>query len=126
MEVEGISKYHKDICSICLDDYKNSVYLIPCTHKFCHSCIHDWFYIQLCLKENSLPSATEFDSKISCQCPLCKIKIDELHLEIDVNTFYRINVFEMLFYNLVNFNVFNPKESLHTLTQPLLQQRGIR
>ncbi|XP_048787118.1 E3 ubiquitin-protein ligase Topors [Lagopus muta] len=40
-------------CPICLDRLDNIVYLDPCWHKFCFSCVQEW-------------------SKIKAQCPLCQ------------------------------------------------------
>lgn len=37
-----------DICNICFDNFKIPITLL-CNHRFCSSCINDWFnYSQLC------------------------------------------------------------------------------
>ncbi|GJJ74060.1 hypothetical protein EMPS_06418 [Entomortierella parvispora] len=47
-------------CAICLASFRGRVYLSPCFHAFCASCLAAWFGINL-------------------QCPLCKSTPDSLH-----------------------------------------------
>ena len=47
-------------CAICLAPFRGRVYLSPCFHAFCASCLAAWFDINL-------------------QCPLCKSSPDSLH-----------------------------------------------
>ena len=46
-----------DVCSICLEDLKKNIIILPkCHHKFHEKCIFDWFE-----RDNS-----------EMKCPLCK------------------------------------------------------
>ncbi|XP_060927547.1 zinc finger protein RFP-like [Limanda limanda] len=56
------------LCSICLDVFTDPV-TMSCGHNFCSSCIH-----------------TYWDSRDTCQCPLCKRKFST-RPELQVNTF---------------------------------------
>ncbi|XP_052556841.1 E3 ubiquitin-protein ligase Topors-like [Tympanuchus pallidicinctus] len=57
-------------CPICLDRLDNTVYLDPCRHKFCFSCIQEW-------------------SKIKAECPFCQQPFFSLcyivHAEDDIS-----------------------------------------
>lgn len=52
------------ICAICLASYTGRVYLSPCMHSFCASCLSAWV-------------------DISVLCPLCKSKPEEIHWGVD-------------------------------------------
>ncbi|XP_060927594.1 zinc finger protein RFP-like [Limanda limanda] len=56
------------LCSICLDVFTDPVTIL-CGHNFCSSCIH-----------------TYWDSRDTCQCPMCKRKFST-RPELQVNTF---------------------------------------
>ncbi|KAG0053364.1 hypothetical protein BGZ83_001258 [Gryganskiella cystojenkinii] len=51
-------------CAICLGPYRGRVYLSPCFHVFCASCLSAWIEINL-------------------QCPLCKSNPVSLHYGVD-------------------------------------------
>ncbi|KAH7044112.1 hypothetical protein BKA57DRAFT_96786 [Linnemannia elongata] len=52
------------ICAICLAPYTGRVYLSPCMHSFCASCLSAWV-------------------DVSALCPLCKSKPDQIHWGAD-------------------------------------------
>ncbi|KAK3819217.1 MAG: hypothetical protein JOS17DRAFT_356390 [Linnemannia elongata] len=52
------------ICAICLAPYTGRVYLSPCMHSFCASCLSAW-------------------ADVSALCPLCKSKPDQIHWGVD-------------------------------------------
>ncbi|KAF9538106.1 hypothetical protein EC957_007225 [Mortierella hygrophila] len=52
------------ICAICLASYTGRVYLSPCMHSFCASCLSAWV-------------------DVSVLCPLCKSKPDQIHWGVD-------------------------------------------
>lgn len=52
------------ICAICLAPYTGRVYLSPCMHSFCASCLSAWV-------------------DVSALCPLCKSKPDQIHWGVD-------------------------------------------
>lgn len=54
----------QEICSICLDPYKDAAMVDRCFHKFCFLCIMNW-------------------TSMSRNCPLCKTRIDTIIHDID-------------------------------------------
>jgi rubrerythrin len=49
--ITPITKYHDDVCSICLDDLKNvTTRKTLCGHYFCRKCIEEWLSISVNMK----------------------------------------------------------------------------
>ncbi|KAK3818163.1 MAG: hypothetical protein J3R72DRAFT_460297 [Linnemannia gamsii] len=63
------------ICAICLAPYTGRVYLSPCLHSFCASCLSAWV-------------------DVSVLCPLCKSKPEKIHWGVDtaLGVVHTINV----------------------------------
>lgn len=56
-----------DCCSICLDIFKDEIYITSCGHTFHKSCIDDWYKLH------------------SGKCPLCR-QIDKNYIKSFDNT----------------------------------------
>eukprot|EP00029_Vermamoeba_vermiformis_P008346 TRINITY_DN3877_c0_g1_i1.p1 TRINITY_DN3877_c0_g1~~TRINITY_DN3877_c0_g1_i1.p1 ORF type:complete len:318 (+),score=46.52 TRINITY_DN3877_c0_g1_i1:165-1118(+) len=69
----------QEVCSICLDPYKDVAMVDRCFHKFCFLCIMNW-------------------TSMARDCPLCKTRIHTIIHEIDpvAHTFKKLNLDEKI------------------------------
>ncbi len=69
----------QEVCSICLDPYKDVALVDRCFHKFCFLCIMNW-------------------TSMSRDCPLCKTRIHTIIHDLDpvAHTFKKLNLDEKI------------------------------
>ncbi|KAF9132760.1 hypothetical protein BGW39_011342 [Mortierella sp. 14UC] len=63
-DIDNNDNSTEPICAICLAPYTGRVYLSPCLHSFCASCLSAWV-------------------EVSVLCPLCKSKTEKIHWGVD-------------------------------------------
>lgn len=67
---------NEDICSVCLEDYPQSIFITQCRHKFCHDCLFNYLSHEI-IGNNRVP-----------KCPNCQVNMPQSEeLPINIQNF---------------------------------------
>uniref|UniRef100_A0A8V5GMX3 E3 ubiquitin-protein ligase Topors n=1 Tax=Melopsittacus undulatus TaxID=13146 RepID=A0A8V5GMX3_MELUD len=70
--VKCIAMEMEDCCPICLGNWKEVSYVMPCHHQFCYQCILRW-------------------AETKPECPLCKRRIQSILHSVQADDDYRVH-----------------------------------